>query len=98
MWSLLFPAFCVLCIGSFAAALGMAIFFELKIKKEKKLFSEFLAETRGISQPIRASAEYDGETFIGGTVFCSDGRAFTFRQEPAFVWTCKNFGLKYACV
>ncbi len=91
---ILFTIVCVLGFGSLIITLLIVGFWEIKIKKEKKLFDKFLAETQGVSQPVKASVEYDDDTFVGGTVFCNDDRSFTFEQESAFTWALKRFGLK----
>lgn len=61
--------------------------------RARKEYSRFLEFLQGKGIPTRASVEYEGETFIGGTVFCNNGQSFTFGQEDAFGKAVKSFHL-----
>lgn len=79
--------------ASLILLLVMTTFWWFKAEEEKQRFREFLKQGND-SRPERANACYDGETFVGGTIFCSDGRAFNFRHEAAFNGISRWFGLK----
>lgn len=83
--------------ASLAFALYMAITWGVRASKEKQRFREFLKGGGG-SIPEKAAVCYDDETFIGGTIFFSNGQSFSFSQESAFRWGLEQSGLGSECV
>jgi len=49
-----------------------------RARKEYRRFLEFI---QGGGIPTKVFVEYEGETFVGGTISYNNGRSFTFRQE-----------------